>query len=138
VKLDLLRLDGPVWAERRGKGEFDVDFSSAIMDPSPAGMVQSWSCAGRNGSNVAQYCNPRVDSLMDRAIRGGGDARKNWHETVRLLVSDAPAAFVYAPSSAIAVHRRFDRVVIRPESFWASIWQWRLRPDQMLPRDRTS
>ncbi len=137
VKLDLLRLDGPVWAERRGKGEFDVDFSSAVMDPSPAGMVQSWSCAGRNGSNVGQYCNPRVDSLMDRAIRGGGDARKNWHETVRLLVSDAPAAFLYAPSSAIAVHRRFDRVVIRPESFWASIWQWRLRPDRMLPRDRT-
>jgi peptide/nickel transport system substrate-binding protein len=26
VKVDLLRLDGPVWAERRDKGEFDVDF----------------------------------------------------------------------------------------------------------------
>lgn len=138
VKVDLLRLDGPVWAERRGKGEFDVDFSSAVMDPSPAGMVQSWSCAGRNGSNVGQYCDPQVDSLMERAIRGGPDARKAWHETVRLLVSDAPAAFLYAPSSAVVVHRRFDRVVIRPESFWANMWQWRLRPEQMLPRDRTS
>jgi hypothetical protein len=75
---------------------------------------------------------------MDRAIRGAGDARKNWHDTIRLLVSDAPAAFLYAPSSAMAIHRRFDRVVIRPESFWAGIWQWRLRPSQMLPRDRTS
>jgi len=138
VKVELLRLDGPVWAERRGKGEFDVDFSSAVMDPSPAGMVQSWSCAGRNGSNVAQYCDPQVDSLMERAIRGGPDARTTWHETVRLLVSDAPAAFIFAPSSAIAVHRRFDRVVIRPESFWASIWQWRLKPGQALPRDRAS
>jgi ABC-type transport system substrate-binding protein len=138
VKVDLVRLDGPVWAERRDKGEFDIDFSSAVMDPSPIGMVQSWSCAGRNGSNVAQYCDPQVDSMMERAIRGGPDAAKNWHETVRLLVADAPAAFLYTPSSANAVHRRFDRVVIRPESFWASIWQWRLRPDQMLPRDRTS
>jgi peptide/nickel transport system substrate-binding protein len=138
VKVDLLRLDGPVWAERRGKGEFDVDFSSAVLDPSPAGLVQSWTCAGRSGSNVAQYCDPQVDSLMDRAIRGTGDTRKIWHDTIRLLVSDAPAAFLYAPSSAMAVHRRFDRVVIRPESNWAGIWQWRLRPDQMLPRDRTS
>lgn len=138
VKTDLLRLDGPVWGERRDKGEFDVDFSSAVMDPSPAGMVQSWSCGGRNGSNVGQYCDPQVDSLMERAIRGGPDAGRTWHETVKLLVSDAPAAFLYAPSSAIAIHRRFDRVVIRPESFWASIWQWSLKPEQMLPRDRTS
>jgi ABC-type oligopeptide transport system substrate-binding subunit len=87
---------------------------------------------------VAQYCDPQVDSLMERAIRGGPDARKTWHETVRLLVSDAPAAFIYAPSSAIVVHRRFDRVAIRPESFWASIWQWRIKPGQLLPRDRTS
>lgn len=138
VKVDLLRLDGPVWAERRGKGEFDIDFSSAILDPSPTGLVQSWTCAGRGGSNVGQYCNPQVDSLMDRAIRGTGDVRKHWHDTIRLMVSDAPAAFLFAPSSAIAIHRRFDRVVIRPESFWAGIWEWRLRPSQMLPRDRTS
>jgi peptide/nickel transport system substrate-binding protein len=138
VKVDLLRLDGPVWAERRGKGEFDIDFSSANLDPSPTGLVQSWTCAGRSGSNVGQYCDPQVDSLMDRAIRGTGDTRKNWHDTIRLMVSDAPAAFLYAPSSAMAIHRRFDRVVIRPESFWAGIWQWRLRPSQMLPRDRTS
>ena len=138
VKVDLLRLDGPVWGERRDKGEFDVDFSSAVLDPSPAGLVQSWSCGGRNGSNVGQYCDPQVDSLMERAIRGGPDAGRNWHETMKLLVSDAPAAFLYAPSSAIAIHRRFDRVVIRPESFWASIWQWRLKPEQMLPRDRAS
>ena len=138
VKVDLLRLDGPVWAERRGKGEFDVDFSSAILDPSPTGLVQSWSCAGRSGSNVGQYCDPQVDSLMDRAIRGVGDTRKAWHDTIRRMVSDAPAAFLYAPSSAMAIHRRFDRVVIRPESYWAGIWQWRLRPDQMLPRDRTT
>jgi peptide/nickel transport system substrate-binding protein len=138
VKADLLRLDGPVWGERRSKGEFDVDFSSAILDPSPTGLVQSWTCAGRNGSNVAQYCDPQVDSLMDRAIRGAGDTRKTWHDTIRLMVSGAPAAFLYAPASAVAIHRRFDRVVVRPESFWASIWQWKLRPDQMLPRDRTS
>ena len=41
VKVDLLRLDGPVWGERRGKGEFDIDFSSAVMDPSPPGWCRA-------------------------------------------------------------------------------------------------
>jgi peptide/nickel transport system substrate-binding protein len=83
VRVELVRLDGPVWAERRGKGEFDIDFSSAIMDPSPAGLVQSWSCAGRGGSNVAGYCNPAVDSLIDRALAERRDARAAWRQVVR-------------------------------------------------------
>ena len=38
------------------------------MGPSstPSGLSQSWSCSG--GNNVAHYCDPVVDSLIDRAI----------------------------------------------------------------------
>jgi peptide/nickel transport system substrate-binding protein len=135
VRIELVRLDGPVWAERRGKGEFDIDFSSASLDPSPAGLVQSWSCAGRGGSNVAQYCNPAVDSLLDQAIAGGGDTRRIWREVVRTINQDAPAVFVYAPVSAMALHRRYADVVVRPESWWSSLWRWRVRPGERLPRD---
>jgi len=135
VRVELVRLDGPVWAERRGKGEFDIDFSSASMDPSPSGLVQSWSCAGRSGSNVAQYCNPAVDSLLERAIAGRGDARRTWREVVRTINEDAPAVFVYAPVTAMAVHRRYADVEVRPESWWSSLWRWRVRPGERLPRD---
>lgn len=136
VRLELVRLDGPVWYERRVKGEFDIDFSAATMDPSPSGMVQSWSCAGRGGSNVAQYCNPAADSLIEAAIAGTGDVRGAWRQAIRRIVDDAPAVFLYAPSNALVVHQRFDRVIIRPDSYWSAIWQWRVRPGQELPRDR--
>ena len=137
VNLELVRLDGPVWVERRGKGEFDIDFSSATLDPSPSGLVQSWSCAGRSGSNVAQYCNPVVDSLLDAAIAGRGDTRATWHRAIRTLAEDAPAVFLYAPSAPMALHTRFDQVTVNPDSYWSSLWRWRIRRGQELPRDRT-
>jgi peptide/nickel transport system substrate-binding protein len=135
VRIELVRLDGPVWAERRAKGEFDIDFSSASLDPSPAGLVQSWSCAGRSGSNVGQYCNPQVDSLMERAITGRGDVRRLWRDAVRAVNQDVPAVFVFAPANAMAVHRRFANAVIRPEGWWSGLWRWRITPGQQLPRD---
>jgi len=137
VRVELVRLDGPVWAERRGKGEFDIDFSSATLDPSPSGLVQSWSCAGRGGSNIAQYCNVQVDSLIDRAIAGRGNPRNTWRDVIRLINEDAPAVFVYAPVNAMALHRRYTDVSIRPESWWSSLWRWRVKPGERLPRDGT-
>ena len=69
IRIDLNRLDFPVWSERRDRGNFDIDFANATMDPSPAGLVQSWSCAGRGGANKAYYCDPTVDSLLAQALR---------------------------------------------------------------------
>jgi peptide/nickel transport system substrate-binding protein len=135
VRLDLVRLDGPVWAERRGKGEFDMDFSSAIMDPSPSGLVQSWSCAGRGGSNVGQYCNPLVDSLIDVAISGRDDPRLAWRRVVETINRDAAAVFLFAPANAMALHARFTDVTVHPESPWAGLWRWRVRPGRQIGRD---
>jgi peptide/nickel transport system substrate-binding protein len=50
IQADLIALDGPVHGERRNSGRFDIDFSGATQDPTPAGLTQSWSCQG--GSNV--------------------------------------------------------------------------------------
>jgi peptide/nickel transport system substrate-binding protein len=138
VRADLVRLDGPVWAERRGQGEFDIDFSSAVLDPSPSGLIQSWSCAGRGGSNVAHYCHPAVDSLLDLAIEGRGDAGAAWREAIRAIIEDVPAVFVYAPASATVLHRRYDQVNIRPESWWSALREWRVKPGQQIARDLLS
>src|SRR5207244_4842637 len=113
---------------------FDIDFSSATLDPTPSGMVQSWSCAGRSGANVGQYCNPVFDSLLTAAI-ALGNVTARWQAALRVLQADAPAVFLYSPLNAVAVHTRYRDVTLRPESLWADLWRWSVEPTRRLPRD---
>jgi peptide/nickel transport system substrate-binding protein len=124
VRIDLVQLDGPTWLERRTAGDFDIDFSASVQDPSPSTLVQSWSCNG--SSNVGRFCDPVVDSLLDRAILTRDDARNAWHDVLRRIEDGAPAAFLYAPIYVYVVNRRFRDVAIRPESSWISLWRWNL------------
>ncbi len=123
VRVDLVRLEVAVWAERRSAGDFDIDFSAAIQDPSPSGLVFSWSCSGPG--NVGGYCDPGADSLLQRAIASPKADRELWHSFLRRVEESAPAAFMYTQSFAYAVNRRFWDVTIRPESSWIALWRWR-------------
>lgn len=136
VHLDLVRLDGPVWAERRNRGEFEVDFSQGAFDPSPMTLNQGFSCAAIGGANVGGYCNPALDSLIARTAAMPSPGVADWQRVVRQIVDDAPAVFVYALTNATVVHQRFLRTRIPPTSYWSDIWRWSIRPGQQLPRDR--
>ena len=133
VRLDLALLDGPVWSQQRAAGDFEIDFSSATQDPTPAGLTQSWSCRG--GSNVAQYCNPAVDSLMDRAIVSLDGGAEVWKEVARRVEEDAPAIFLYSPVAEYAVSARYENVVIRPTGTWSELWRWTVPADRTVARD---
>jgi peptide/nickel transport system substrate-binding protein len=122
IRIELERLEGAVWTERRDAGRFDVDFSATSQDPSPTGLSQGWSCQG--GTNVARYCDPAVDSLLDAATRATDRAGEAWQAVLRRIEADAPAVFMYAPSYMYAVHRRFTNVRIRPESSWLALREW--------------
>lgn len=123
IRIELARLEGAVWSERRSRGDFDMDFSAAVQDPTPSGLTQSWSCSG--GTNVAGYCNPAVDSLLDRAIRDPSGGGALWQAALRRIEEDAPAVFMYAPLSIYPVSRRLHNVRLRPESPWLQLWSWR-------------
>ncbi|HET6779226.1 MAG TPA: peptide ABC transporter substrate-binding protein [Gemmatimonadales bacterium] len=124
IKLDVQQLEFPVWSERRSSGRFDIDFGATSQDPSPSGLAQGWSCRG--GTNVAKYCNPRTDSLLDQATlgRGAKDLARAWVEVLRQIEADAPATFLYAPSNVYAVKRRFRDVAISPTSSWQQLRLW--------------
>lgn len=122
VRIELLRVDAPVWIQRRKAGNFDIDFSSGSQDPSPSGLTFSWSCNG--AGNVAKYCDPAADSLLDRAILSPTGDRKLWHQFLKRVEEEAPATFLYNQAAVFAINRRFRDVVITPESYWSSVWRW--------------
>jgi peptide/nickel transport system substrate-binding protein len=122
IDIVLRVFDFPVYFEHRRAGRFDIDFSSTNQDPSPSGLTQGWSCGG--ATNAAHYCNPRVDSLIDRAIADRQHMTESWRAALRQIEDDAPAAFMYAPSYVFAVQRRFTNVNIRPESPWRLLYTW--------------
>jgi peptide/nickel transport system substrate-binding protein len=131
INLELQQLDISVWNERRAAGDFDIDFAALSQDPSPTGLTQSWSCNG--GNNIARYCNPRVDSLVDMAVLGRGDPAKHWHAVLRQIEADAPAVFLYAPTYVYAVSRRIRNVTLNPVSSWLLLREWSVDPASSAP-----
>jgi ABC-type dipeptide transport system, periplasmic component len=122
VQADLAILDGPVHGERRNAGRFDIDFSGASQDPTPAGLRQSWSCGG--GSNVARYCDRAVDSLMTKAIVSLDGSADLWRAAIDRVEHDAPAVFIYSPIMVYGVSTRLGDVDIRPGAPWSRLWRW--------------
>jgi peptide/nickel transport system substrate-binding protein len=131
IRLELQQYDFPVWNERRTAGDFDVDFAALSQDPSPTGLTQSWTCNG--GNNVARYCDPRVDSLIEQAVLGRGDPAEHWHAVLRQIEADAPAIFLYAPTYVYAVNRRFRNVSLSPVSSWLLLREWSVAPASHTP-----
>jgi peptide/nickel transport system substrate-binding protein len=131
IKLELQQYDFPIWTERRTAGDFDLDFAALSQDPSPTGLTQSWTCSG--GNNVARYCDPRVDSLIEQAVLGRGDPAQYWHAVLRQIEADAPAVFLYAPTYVYAVNRRFRNVSLSPVSSWLRLREWSVAPASSTP-----
>lgn len=131
VRLELQQYEFPIWIERGTAGDFDLDFGSLSQDPSPAGLTQSWTCNG--GNNVARYCDPRVDSLIEQAVLGRGDPARDWHAVLRQIEADAPAVFLYAPTYVYAVSRRFRNVSLNPVSSWLLLREWSVAPASSTP-----
>ncbi len=140
VQLDVQVVEGAVFSERRNRGDFDLDFGGAVQDPSPSGIVNSWSCAnaGLPEGNVGRYCNPAVDSLVNAARFTPGDPSAPWREVLARIQADAPAVFLYAPATVFAVSTRYREATLRPDSPWGDLRRWHVDPARALPRDRAA
>ena len=128
----------PVVQQRLPAGQWDLYLNSVNQDPTPSSLVQSWSCttAKQPGtSNYAHWCDSTFDRLVTTA-RTAKDQAAAWRAALARMTAQHPAIFIAAPSNMIAVHSRLDNVIIWPSHAWLSLWQWRVRPEAAISRDR--
>ncbi len=127
-----------VFLQRAQTGEFDALIQTWNTDPTPAsGTTQTWTQGGIGHSNYLRYANPLFDRLVEQASSSFDrtEARRTWRAAVELLNQDAPAVFLFAPENVAAIHRRVAGVTIRPDSWAALLWTWRIPPDRLIDRD---
>jgi peptide/nickel transport system substrate-binding protein len=135
IRLELARVEGQVWVERRNKGDFDIDFSQVSLDPTPSGLVQSWTCAGIGGSNVAGVCSSAFDSALARASTTAVAPQAAWNQAIARLIDYAPAVFLYSPAQIAVVSTRYQNVSFRSEATWTDLWRWSVDPRRRIARD---
>jgi peptide/nickel transport system substrate-binding protein len=140
VAVTIDQVENNLMAERARAGLFDALIQAWLTDPSPAASVpQTWTRAGFGQQNYGRYANPAFEQALERAsVTVGTPAEVNaaWRAALEIINADAPAIWLFAPKSNAAVHRRVADVRIRPDSWWALVWTWRIPPDRQIDRDR--
>ena len=138
IRVAIQAVDPAVFTQRRGAGDFDIEINGVNQDPTPSSLTQSWSCAsaGRPGSNNrARWCDRTFDTLLLRAESATAPVPA-YRRAMDRMAAEIPAIFLAAPVNRVAVHTRFQNVVVWPIKPWLSLWQWRIRPGAELARDR--
>jgi peptide/nickel transport system substrate-binding protein len=114
--------DFPSWARRVSSFQYDMTLDSVWNWGDPViGVHRTYLSSNiREGviwSNTHQYSNPKVDELLAAAGKERDVARRKalYREFQRIVVDDAPIAFLYEPNFSYA----FRRTVASPG---ASVW----------------
>ena len=130
VAVTVSAVDFPVFQERLAKRKFDTYIGAWLDEPSPRGLAEQWTAAGRTALNYGDYVNPEFDSLF--ALAAGtaevSAARPRWREAMDTLNADAPALFLYNPAQTVAVARRLEGVTFDPYSWLSQLRTWTLKP----------
>ena len=128
VKVSVTAVDFPVFQERIGKGQFDTYIVAYLDQPSARGLADGWTRKGWDGLNYGRYVNSTFDSLLARAERvADAEAAKSlYREALDTLNADAPALFLYAPSSMAAIRHTLTGVRLNPYSWISEIPTWRM------------
>lgn len=138
AEVDIDKVEGAAYRPLVEGGHFDVIIGNAGQDPTPSSLTQSWSCTAAHtpgSTNYGRWCDSTFDRLVESATMAK-DQGGAWRAVLQRMASQHPAVFLAAPGNQVAVHRRLDNVIVWPSHPWLSLWQWRVRPDAALARDR--
>ena len=138
IDVQLERLEREVFSERLSAGRFDLVVDGGNQDVTPSSLTQRWSCAAASDSaslNTLRWCDPTFDRLLASAETAANPVAA-YRTALARMAREVPAIVLAAPLNQVAVHRRYANVQIWPAKSWLSLWQWRVRPEAALARDR--
>jgi peptide/nickel transport system substrate-binding protein len=136
VEMRIQPLEFTVMERRTQTGDFDAAFISRTIDPSPASLLQWWSPGA--GDNIGRYADTAFQSLTAAAMRARtrAEAAPLWRQALGRLNDEAPAVFLFSPRNNAAIGTQFGNVTIRPDSWLATVTEWRVIGAQPGTRDR--
>jgi peptide/nickel transport system substrate-binding protein len=137
IAITIEEVDPPTLQQRLRSGNFDIAIQSWANDPTPSsGIPGAWTTAG--ATNFGRYANPAFDREVARALAApsADSAATAWRAAFRIMADDAPVIVLNAPDNVAAIHRRFEDVRLRPDSYWAYVRHWRIAPENLTDRDR--
>jgi peptide/nickel transport system substrate-binding protein len=129
----------PSLGPRLGAGKFDAYIHTWHLDPSPASIEQTWGSRDlERSANFGWYSNPRVDSLIEaaKAEKDLGRAKTAYRHVYELIVSEAPAVFIWEPRNFALVSKRFRFEGLRGDAWWAHLASWYVPASERIPRDK--
>lgn len=128
AKVTVTAVDFPLFQERIRKGQFDSYIGAYLDQPTARGLADGWSRRGWETLNYGRYGNSVFDSLLIQAGRATrvDSARALYAKALDTLNADAPALFLYAPTSVAAIRRTLRGVRLNPYSWINEIPEWRL------------
>jgi peptide/nickel transport system substrate-binding protein len=126
VDLRLAPMELNALLERARAGRFDAMIGAWQISLVPTGIRELWTSAGVGTANYGWYAEPRFDATVDEAAAATdvGAARRLWHEALGIINDDAPAVWLFAPSTVAGASSRVGNIRIRPDEWWAFLDSW--------------
>lgn len=86
------------------------------------------SASVENGYNFVSYKNPRVDALLEQALRARdrAGARPLWREFQQTIIDDCPYTFLFIPDDIVAGSTRLTNAEFDIRGFLANVQSWQI------------
>ena len=141
VQADIESADIGTVRQRNESRQFQTVIEAMQSDGNPSSILQSWgidAAKAKDGGNAGSYENPNFDALVDTAIAQFDPkrARAYYFRAYSMLNEDAPAIWLWEPSTVAAVQKRIHPVDMRADEWFANISQWYIPSDERIARDQ--
>jgi peptide/nickel transport system substrate-binding protein len=136
--------ESTTWVDRLRTGRFQGSLWGWGWGPAVVGTNAEMVFHSRSippaGPNFAGASNPRLDALLDSAVREFDEARRQrlWAEIEQIMIDDAVYAPLYLDPELFGVASRVHTSPFRGIEWSENVPFWHIPTARRLPRDRVS